>query len=105
MNGIRSKDLVCVTAGADKGKRGKVIRVDPRTGRVLVEGVNMAYEHVRRSRKNPQGGGRLEREMPLSAANVMLVCPHCDKPTRTGRKAAASGARLRVCKKCGKEIA
>ncbi len=107
MRGIRVNDMVCVATGADKGKRGKVIRVDASAGRVLVEGVNMVFEHVRKSRKNPQGGGRLEREMPVAAANLLLVCPHCDKPTRTARKVALEGAHrlsLRVCKKCHKEI-
>lgn len=104
MRGIRTNDMVFVAAGSDRGKRGKVVRVLPAGNAVLVEGINMVFEHVRKSRKNPQGGGRLEREAPVEVSRVMLVCPHCDKPTRTGRKAVEGGARLRVCRKCKKEI-
>ena len=66
----------------------------------MVEGVNRVYKHMRRSQQNPQGG-RLSKEMPIQISNVMLVCPACGKPTRTGAAAAATtAARSAICKKC-----
>ena len=104
MRGIRTNDMVHIASGADRGKRGKVVRILDEDGTVLVEGIHMVFEHVRKSRKNPQGGGRLEREAPVALSKVRLVCPHCDKPTRTGRAVVDGGVRLRVCRKCKKEI-
>lgn len=106
MRAVRSNDTVMVISGSDRGKRGRVIRVLPEENRVLVEGVRFVFEHVRRSKRSPQGG-RLQREMPIDASRVMLVCPHCDKPTRTGRKLVVDGdksSKLRLCRKCKKEI-
>ena len=68
-------------------------------GKVVVEGVNRVYKHVRRSQKNPQGG-RLSKEMPISISNVLLVCTACGKPTRTGARLPADGTKERYCKKC-----
>lgn len=104
MRGVRVNDTVLVASGADRGKRGKVVRILSAEDTVLVEGIHMVFEHVRKSRKNPQGGGRLEREAPVHLSKVVLVCPHCDKPARTGRKVLETGARTRVCRKCKKEI-
>ena len=104
---IKANDTVQVISGSDKGKRGRVVRVLTDEGRVLIEGVRLVYEHVRKSRKNPQGGGRLQREMPIDASNVLWVCPHCDKPARLGAKWIEEGgrrSRLRLCRKCKKEI-
>ena len=69
---IKLDDIVVVIAGDDKGVRGKVLRVDHEAGKVVVEGVNRVYKHVRKSQKNPQGG-RLSKEMPIHISNVMLV--------------------------------
>ena len=71
---IRVGDEVLVIRGVDKGTRGKVLKLDREKGRVVVEGVNKAYKHVKRSSKNPQGG-RLSKEMGVSVSNVMLICP------------------------------
>lgn len=97
---IRKDDTVEVIAGADKGTRGRVIRVDRGSDRVVVEGVNRVYKHVRRSRKTPQGG-KLSKEAPLSVSNVLLVCTSCGKATRIGVRFAADGSKERFCKKCG----
>lgn len=78
---IRKDDMVEVIAGAHRGARGKVLRVDHEKGRVVVEGVNMVYRHVRRSRQNPQGG-RVQRESPLHISNVQPVDPRTDRGTR-----------------------
>ncbi len=69
---IRKDDVVEVIAGDHKGERGKVLRVNPRDGMVLVQGVNMVYRHVRPSRRNPQGG-RLQKEAPMHISNVMPI--------------------------------
>ncbi len=100
---IRKDDTVEVIAGADKGTRGRVIRVDRGSDRVVVEGVNRVYKHVRRSRKTPQGG-KLSKEAPLSVSNVLLVCPTCGKATRIGVRFAADGSKERFCKKCGASV-
>ena len=98
---IKIDDTVEVISGDDRSVRGKVLRVDHGAGKVVVEGVNRIYKHVRRSQKNPQGG-RLSKEMPISLSNVMLVCESCGKAVRTGTRYLADGAKERYCKKCGK---
>jgi large subunit ribosomal protein L24 len=84
-------------------KYGKVIKLFRTEGKVLVEGVNMVYKHMRKSRQNPRGG-RLHKEMPIQLANVMLLCPSCNQPSRTGTVTKADGTKHRVCKKCKAEI-
>ena len=97
---IRIDDTVEITTGDDRGVRGKVLRVDHQAGKIVVEGVNRVYKHVRRSQKNPQGG-RLSKEMPIHVGNSMLVCPKCGQPSRTGVRYSDDGGKLRYCKKCG----
>lgn len=81
-------DIVIVTTGRDKGKEGRVLRVVTKSGRVVVEGVNMAHKHMRRSQDHPQGA-RITKEMPIHASNVMLKDPKTGKPTRVKYKADA----------------
>ncbi len=82
---IKKDDTVLVTAGRDRGKTGKVVRVFPEKGRVIVERLNMVKRHSKPS--GPQKpGGIIEKEAPLHISNVMLVCPRTNKPTRVGRK-------------------
>ena len=97
---IKVNDTVEIIAGNDKGSQGKVLTVNKKTGKVVVEGVNLVYKHVRRSQKNPQGG-RLSKEMPIQAANVMVVCESCNQPSRTGYRYTKDGSKERFCKKCG----
>jgi large subunit ribosomal protein L24 len=100
---LRKNDTVEVITGKDKGKRGRVLSVDPRTGRVLVEGVQMVKRHTRANPTRQIKGGVAERERPIAASNVMLVCSECG-PVRIGRRVDDSGGRarrLRVCRKCG----
>jgi large subunit ribosomal protein L24 len=99
---IRVDDIVEVIAGEDK-VRGKVLKVIRDENRVVVEGVNRVYRHIKRSQKNPQGG-RLSKEMPVDLSNVMLVCTSCNQPTRTGVKFRQDGTKERVCKKCNAAI-
>jgi large subunit ribosomal protein L24 len=98
---VRKDDLVEVIAGddAEKGRARRVLRVLPDEGKVVVEGVNRVYKHVKPSRRNPQGG-RLSKEMPVDASNVLLYCPHCRRGVRVGRRYTDNGAKERYCKKC-----
>jgi large subunit ribosomal protein L24 len=97
---IRADDTVMVTTGDDQGKRGRVLRLDRAAGKVVVEGVNRAYKHVRRSQRNPQGG-RLSKEMPIPQSNVALVCQACNAATRVGARILPDGSKERFCRKCG----
>lgn len=97
---IKLNDTVKILTGDDEGVEGKVLSVDHQKRKVVVEGVNLVYKHVRRSQRNPQGG-RLSKEMPVQVSNVMLVCPSCGKPSRTGYRYGQDGAKERYCKKCG----
>ena len=97
---IRRDDIVRVITGDDKGAQGKVLRVDRRAGKVVVEQVNRVYKHVRGSQKNPQGG-RLSMEMPIPLSNVLLVCEKCGAATRIGVRFLDDGSKERFCRKCG----
>jgi len=100
---IRRGDTVGVIAGSERGKRGKVLRVLPEKGRVLVEHVNMIKKHQRPTQKLRQGG-IIEREGPLALSNVLVVCSRCDKPSRTGIKILTDGRKVRVCRRCNESI-
>ena len=97
---IRKNDSVIVITGRDRGKRGRVLRVIPEKRRVIVEGVNFIKRHTRPNPQKNVKGGIVEREAPLSASNVQLVCPECSAPTRVGRKLLDDGRRVRFCVKC-----
>jgi len=97
---IRKNDNVVVTTGKDRGKRGRVVRVVPDKNRVIVEGVNIIKRHTKANPQRNIKGGLVEREAPLHASNVQLVCPECGKPTRIGRKILGDGRKVRVCRKC-----
>jgi len=97
---IKVDDRVQVIAGNDNGRTGRVLSVDHQAGKLVVEKVNLAWKHVRRSQKNPQGG-RLHKEMPVQISNVLLVCEKCNQATRTGARYLDDGSKERYCKKCG----
>ncbi len=100
---ISKNDLVVVLCGSDRGKKSRVIAVDKSAGTVKVEGVRVVHKHVRRSRRNPQGG-RLSMEMSIPLSNVQIICPACGKPTRIAVRYSEDGAKYRVCKKCKGDI-
>lgn len=100
---IRTNDTVVVLSGRDKGKEGKVIKVNPKEGKVIVEGVNMAKRHTK-PRKQGDPGGIIKKETPIYVCKVMRVCPKCHKPTRAAHGFTKDGEKVRVCKKCGAEI-
>lgn len=100
---IKAGDTVVVLSGKDKGKEGKVLTANPKGGKVVVEGVNIAYKH-RKPRKQGDEGGILKMETPIYASKVMRVCPKCEKPTRPAYKILDDGTKSRICKKCGENI-
>jgi len=100
---VKKDDTVMVMAGKEKGKTGKVLRVYPDKGRVLVESVNIVKRHTRPSQAN-QDGGIIEKEAALALSNVMLVCAACSKPTRTGARRLDDGSKARFCKKCNEIV-
>jgi large subunit ribosomal protein L24 len=100
---IKVGDTVRVLSGDDRNKTGKVMSVDHEKSKVLVEGVNLVYKHVRPSRRNPQGG-RLHKEMPVPTSIVSVVCPKTGKPTRIGYRMAADGSKERFARKSGASL-
>ena len=99
---IKKDDKVIVLSGKDKGKEGKVLKADPKNGKVIVEGVNVASKH-QKPRKQGEQGGIIKVETPIYACKVQLVCPKCGKATRVAHKVTGD-KKVRVCKKCGAEI-
>jgi large subunit ribosomal protein L24 len=107
---IKKDDTVRVMTGKSRGHTGRVIRVLPREGRVLVEGGNMAKKHQRSTgRRSTSGqqlqqGGIIDTELPLSISNVQIVCRSCGQPTRVGHRVRADGTKVRICRKCEGEL-
>lgn len=97
---VRKNDTVVVLAGKSKGRTGRVLRVFPGEGRAIVEGVNFMRKHTKANPQKNVKGGILEREAPVDASNLMVVCGECGKPSRTGRKALEDGRRVRTCRRC-----
>ncbi|HVT46948.1 MAG TPA: 50S ribosomal protein L24 [Vicinamibacterales bacterium] len=97
---IKKNDTVLVMAGRDRGKRGRVLRVLPARGRLVVEGVNVIKRHTRANPQRNIQGGIVTREAALDASNVQLVCPECGAATRVGRRRLDDGRRVRYCVKC-----
>ncbi len=97
---IRRNDTVVVTAGKDRGKKGRVLKIHPSTNRLIVEGVNFIKRHTRPNPQKNIKGGIVEREASIHASNVQLVCPECGAKTRIGRKILTDGRKVRVCRKC-----
>ena len=100
---VKKGDMVVVVSGNDKGKEGKVLKVFPDKNRIIVEKVNLIKRHTRASRDLPQGG-IVEKEGPINASNVMLVCPSTGRPTRIGKEILSDGSRARVSKKSGEML-
>ena len=97
---IKRDDTVMVITGKDRGKRGKVREVHPADNKVIVEGINIVKKHTRGTQGARQAGV-IEREAPMVANKLMVVCPKCDKGTRIGHSVLGNGARVRQCRNCG----
>lgn len=103
---VKTGDTVVVLSGKDKGKKGKVLAVSPKEGKVIVEHINMVTKHVK-PRRMGEAGGIIKAEGAMYASKVQIVCSRCNKPTRVGHKFIENGDKLdkiRVCKKCGEEL-
>ncbi|MBN1443251.1 MAG: 50S ribosomal protein L24 [Planctomycetes bacterium] len=99
---LKRNDLVVVLSGNNKGKQGRVLRVDHEAARVWVQGVNLVKKHIRRSQKQPRGG-RIEIEAPIDVSNVLLVDPRTNQPTRVGFR-FENGKKIRYAKKSGEPV-
>src|ERR1700745_440801 len=99
---IKKDDLVVVITGddADKGRARRVLRAIPSEGKIVVEGVNRVYKHLKPNRRNQQGG-RLSKEMPMAVSNVALICPQTGRPTRVGLRYLPDGSKERYSKRSG----
>jgi len=97
---VRRNDTVKVLSGKSKGRTGRVLRVYPAEGRAIVEGVNFVRKHTRANPQKNVQGGILEREAPIDASNLMVVCSECGRPTRVGHTIQDDGKKVRVCRRC-----
>lgn len=100
---IKKDDQVMVVTGKEKGKSGKVNRVDRKRGAVTIEKLNMVKRHTKPSAQQKQGG-IIEKEALINISNVMFFCNKCSKPVRVGKKTLEDGTRVRTCKKCGEVL-
>ena len=102
---FRKGDQVAIIAGKDLGAQGRVLEVQPKKNRVIVEGVNRVTRHekIQMNRRGGQEGGISHKEAPINASNVALVCP-TDGPTRTGYRVDQDGIKVRICRTCGTEL-
>ena len=105
---LKKEDTVRVISGRDEGKTGRVLRVDRESGRLLVEHVMMIKRHTRPNPSRQIKGGIAERESPIAASNVMIVCPGCNKAVRIAHHvdvvSGGKSRRTRVCRKCGQTL-
>jgi len=100
---VKKGDTVVLLTGKKEGKKGKVLDVNAKDGTVIVEGMNIVKKH-QKPRSQYQQGGIIEKEAPIHASNVMLVCPKCGKPTKVRRRVLENGEKNRECKKCNSTI-
>lgn len=100
---IKKNDTVLVIAGNAKGSRGKVLKVVPDSNRVIVEKINLIKRHTRQT-SQAEKGGIVEKEAPIDASNVVLICPKCGKPSKSAQFRLAGGHKVRRCKKCNETL-
>ncbi len=100
---VKTGDTVLILSGKDRGKKGKVLQVSPKEGKVIVEGINIVSKHVK-PRKMGEQGGIVKAEGAMYACKVQVVCPRCGKATRVSHKIYEDGTKERICKKCGEAL-
>jgi large subunit ribosomal protein L24 len=100
---IRKNDSVMVISGKERGKTGKVLRVNPKEDAVIIERVNVVKRHTK-PRGPQQSGGIVEKEASIPASNIMIMCDKCNAPVRMGRRVLADGNKIRVCRRCGEAL-
>ncbi len=100
---VKTGDTVVVLSGKDKGKKGKVLAVSPKEGKVIVEKINIVSKHVK-PRRMGEPGGIIKAEGAMYASKVQIICPRCKQPTRVGHKIYEDGTKSRICVKCGEAL-
>ena len=100
---VKTGDTVVVLSGKERGKKGKVMAVSPKEGKVIVEKINMVSKHMK-PRRMGETGGIVKAEGAMYASKVQIVCPRCGKPTRDAHKIYEDGTKERICKKCGESL-
>jgi large subunit ribosomal protein L24 len=100
---LRKGDRIRVIAGKDVGKEGEITRAYPDSDRVIVDGVNVAKRHTRATGQTMQGG-IIDKDMPLHVSNVAIICSSCDSTSRIGYRFDDDGTKVRICRKCGKDL-
>ena len=100
---VKTGDTVVVLSGKDKGKKGKVLAVSPKEGKVIVEKINIVSKHIK-PRRMGEPGGIIKAEGAMHASKIQIVCPRCKKPTRVGHKLYEDGTKSRICVKCGEAL-
>ena len=100
---LRANDNVLVVRGKDRGKTARVQQTFPRDKKVLIEGVNVVMRHTKAT-SGARQGGIIQKELPMWASNVMLICNHCNRPTKVSNKRLADGTKARACSRCQEVI-
>ena len=100
---IRKNDSVMVITGRERGKTGKVLRVLPEKGALIIERVNLVKRHSK-PRGPQQPGGIVEKEASIHASNIMIMCDKCNAPVRIGHKQLGDGKKIRICRRCGEAL-
>jgi large subunit ribosomal protein L24 len=100
---IRKNDSVMVISGKERGKTGKVLRVNPKEDAVIIERINVVKRHTK-ARGPQQAGGIIEKEASIPASNIMIMCDKCNAPVRIGQKVLTDGNKIRVCRRCGEAL-
>ena len=101
---VKKQDNVVVLSGKDRGKKGRVLKVLPKKGMAVVEGIHFIKRHTKANQQKNIKGGIVERESPLHIAKLMVICPACARPGRVARKSLESGRCVRACRHCGAEF-
>ena len=100
---IRKNDSVMVISGKERGKTGKVLRVNPKEDAFIIERINVVKRHTK-PRGPQQAGGIVEKEASIPASNIMIMCDKCNAPVRIGKKILSDGNKVRVCRRCGEAL-
>lgn len=100
---LKKGDTVKIIRGKDKGRTGKIEKIFPRLGKVLIPGINLYKKHAR-ARSEKESGGIIEVVKPLAVANVALLCSKCNQSTRAGYRIEKSGEKQRICRKCKRDV-
>ena len=100
---IRKNDSVMVISGKERGKTGKVLRVNPKEDALIIERVNVVKRHTK-PRGPQQSGGIIEKEASIPASNIMIMCDKCNAPVRIGRRVLGDGSKVRICRRCGEAL-